>query len=83
MKISILISICSAFVLAYMLAPSDLILEIVLGLEAAFVCGLLIFIITRFKSFRETPIHMKRIMLGLVCLLSAIGVHWFNFFVLK
>ena len=83
MKVSILITIILAFVLASSLAPPDTISQIILGFEAAFVCGLLIFIITRFKSFSETPITMQKIMLGLVCLLSAIGAHWCTYFVFR
>jgi hypothetical protein len=34
------------------------------------ICGVLIFIITRFKSFAKTPQRIKCLILAMVCLLS-------------
>jgi hypothetical protein len=52
-----------------------------LGFESAILCGLLLFAVTRLKSFSTTQAAIKRIIFILVCLLSVVTVHWINFLV--
>jgi tellurite resistance protein TehA-like permease len=57
-------------VAAALITPPDLISQIFAMLVMVAVCGLLLFIVSRFKSFAETPERMKTVIAVLVCLLS-------------
>ena len=56
---------------AAILTPTqDVVSQVALMLVMAVVCGVLAFIISRFKSFGPTPQSIKRLIIVLVCLLS-------------
>ena len=57
-------------VAAAVITPPDLISEIFAMLVMVAVCGLLLFIVSRFKSFAETPERMKTVIVVLACLFS-------------
>ncbi len=57
-------------VVAAVMTPPDLISQIFLMLEMVAVYGPLVFIVSRFKSFAQTPERMKTVIVVLVCLLA-------------
>ena len=57
-------------VAAAVITPPDLISQISLMLEMVVAYGVLVFIVSRFKSFAQTPERMKTVILVLICLLS-------------
>lgn len=54
------------------LTPPDVISQIFLMLQMVIVCGVLVFIISRFKSYGQTPESIKKLIMVLVCLVSII-----------
>jgi hypothetical protein len=58
------------FVASVILAPPDIISQIALMIVMLVVCGVLAFIVSRFKSFGQTPESIKKLIVVLVCLLS-------------
>ena len=71
MKISSLLAAGLTFVLATsIITPPDLISQITVLFEMLIVCGILTLIISRFKSFKQTPISIKKLIIVMVCLLS-------------
>ena len=57
-------------IVAALITPPDLISQITLMLEMLIVCGFLTFIISRFKSLKQTPESIKKLIIVMVCLLS-------------
>lgn len=57
-------------VAAAVITPPDVISQLFVIVEMVIICGLLIFIVSRFKSFAQTPESIKRLIMVLVCLLS-------------
>ncbi len=55
---------------AALITPPDVISQIVVIVEMVIVCGFLTFIISRFKSFKQTPESIKKLIIVMVCLLS-------------
>ena len=71
MKISTLLIVGLTFlVAAAIITPPDLISQIIVIFEMLIVCGLLAFIISRFKSFKQTPESIKKLIIVMVCFLS-------------
>ena len=68
-----------SFILAFILGPPDFASMFILGFESAILCGLLVFTITRLKSFLTTGEKLKIFILALVCLLSVVVVHLINY----
>lgn len=58
------------FVVAVMLAPPDLISQIFLAVQMIIVYGILRFIVSRFRSYAQTPESIKKLTTALLCLLS-------------
>ena len=52
------------------LAPPDTICQISAMIEMAVAYGVLLFIVSRFKSFAQTPQQMKTVIFALLCLLA-------------
>jgi len=57
-------------VAAAIITPPDLISQITVIVEMVIVCGFLTFIISRFKSLKQTPESIKKLIIVMVCLLS-------------
>lgn len=58
-------------VVAAILTPSpDAFSQIAMALMMTVICGILAFIVSRFKSFGQTPESIKRLIVAFVCLLS-------------
>ena len=57
-------------VVSALVTPPDLISQITVMLEMAAVFGLPLLIVSRFKSYSQTPEQMKMVIVALVCLLS-------------
>jgi Sec-independent protein secretion pathway component TatC len=57
-------------IVAALITPPDVISQIIVIVEMVIVCGLLTFIITRFKSLKQTPENIKKLIIVMVCLLS-------------
>jgi lysylphosphatidylglycerol synthetase-like protein (DUF2156 family) len=57
-------------VAAAVITPPDLISQITVIVAMLIIYGLLIFIVSRFKSFAQTPKSIQRLIMALVCLLS-------------
>ncbi len=57
-------------VAAAVITPPDRISQISVMLEMVAVYGLLLFIVSRFKSFARTPERMKTVIVVLVCLVA-------------
>ncbi len=55
---------------AALITPPDVISQIVVIFEMVIVCGFLTFIISRFKSLKQTPESIKKLIIVMVCLLS-------------
>jgi len=55
---------------AAIMTPPDVISQITLVVVMVIICGFLIFIVSRFKSFAQTPQSIKCLILAMVCLLS-------------
>lgn len=55
---------------AALITPPDVISQIVVIVEMVIVCGFLTFIISRFKSLKQTPESIKKLIIVMVCLLS-------------
>ena len=75
MKIWMLIIVGVIFLLVFSVAatlitPPDPASRIVLVFEMVIICGLLTFIISRFKSLKQTPESIKKLIIVMVCLLS-------------
>jgi hypothetical protein len=58
------------FVAAAIMTPPDVVSQITLVVVMVIIYGLLIFIVSRFKSFAHTPQSIKSLIMALVCLLS-------------
>jgi hypothetical protein len=63
------VPIVFAFVSA-ILTPPDVVSQIFLMAQMLLVAGVLAFIVSRFKSFAQTPENIRRLLIVLVCLLS-------------
>lgn len=57
-------------IIAAFITPPDVVSQIVVIFEMVIVCGLLAFIISRFKSLKQTPESIKKLIIVMVCLLS-------------
>jgi len=57
-------------IVAALITPPDLISQLTLIFGMLIVCGLLTFIISRFKSLKQTPESIKKLIIVMVCLLS-------------
>ena len=69
-------------VVAAILTPSpDVVSQIAMALMMTVICGILTFIVSRFKSFGQTPESIKRLIVVLVCLLSITTAYSFTSFV--
>ena len=55
---------------AAIITPPDLLSQITVIVAMLIVYGLLIFIVSRFKSYAQTPQSIKRLIMVLICLLS-------------
>jgi len=55
---------------AALITPPDVVSQIVVIFEMLIVYGLLTFIISRFKSLKQTPESIKKLIIVMVCLLS-------------
>ena len=55
---------------AALMTPPDVISQITVIIEMVIVCGFLIFIVSRFKSLKQTPESIKKLIIVMVCLLS-------------
>lgn len=55
---------------AALITPPDVISQITVIVEIVVICGILTFIISRFKSFKQTPESIKKLIIVMVCLLS-------------
>jgi prolipoprotein diacylglyceryltransferase len=58
------------FVVAVILAPPDFISQIFLAVQMVIIYGVLRFIVSRFKSYAQTPENIKKLITVLICLLS-------------
>ncbi|MHC4537035.1 MAG: hypothetical protein ACYS6K_24055 [Planctomycetota bacterium] len=58
------------FVTAAIMTPPDVVSQIALVVVMVIIYGLLIFIVSRFKSYAQTPQSIKNLILVLVCLLT-------------
>jgi hypothetical protein len=72
---------------AGIIIPPDPITQAVVSLEMAVIYGLLLFIVYRFESFKQTLENIKKLIVVLVCLLSITitssltlfrHVHWYQ-----
>ena len=57
-------------IVAALITPPDVISQITVIVEMVIVCGFLTFIISRFKSLKQTPESIKKLIIVMVCLLS-------------
>lgn len=55
---------------AAILTPPDIISQMALAIPMMVIYGILTFIVSRFKSFGQTPQSIKRLIVVLICLLS-------------
>jgi len=55
---------------ATVITPPDVVVQVVAAAEMVIVYGIVIFIISRFKSFKQTPETIKKMIMVLLCLLS-------------
>ncbi len=75
MKISTLIIVGAVFIYfsfipAAIFTPPDVVSQLVMVFEMAIVYGILAFIISRFKSLKQTPGSVNKLIIAFVCLLS-------------
>lgn len=57
-------------VAAAVITPPDVSSQLFVIVEMVIICGLLMFIVSRFKSFARTPKSIQRLIMVMVCLLS-------------
>ena len=57
-------------IVAALITPPDVISQITVIVEMVVVCGILTFIISRFKSLKQTPDSIKKLIIVMVCLMS-------------
>ncbi len=57
-------------IVAALITPPDVISQIIVIFEMIFIYGLLTLIISRFKSLKQTPESIKKLIIVMVCLLS-------------
>ncbi len=57
-------------IVAALITPPDVISQIIVIFEMIIVYGFLTFIISRFKSLKQTPESIKKLIIVMVCLLS-------------
>ena len=57
-------------IVAALITPPDVMSQITLIFGMLIVCGLLTLIISRFKSLKQTPESIKKLIIVMVCLLS-------------
>jgi ABC-type transport system involved in cytochrome c biogenesis permease subunit len=57
-------------IVAALITPPDVISQFVVIFEMVIICGFLAFIISRFRSLKQTPESIKNLIIVLVCLLS-------------
>ena len=62
------------------ISPPDLISQVTLLVAMLIVFGILIFIISLFKSYKQTPESIKRLIIVMVCLLSVSTIYSLHFF---
>jgi Sec-independent protein secretion pathway component TatC len=55
---------------AAILTPPDIVSQLTLVVVMVIICGVLLFIVSRFKALAQTPKSIKYLILALVCLLS-------------
>jgi hypothetical protein len=84
MKISTLTKayiILSLFIIvAVVVTPPDVVTQVVFIVEMIIIYGLLTLIISRFKSLKQTPESIKKLIIVMVCLLSITITCSVNFF---
>jgi len=57
-------------IVAALITPPDVVSQVVVIFEMVFIYGLLTLIISRFKSLKQTPESIKKLIIVIVCLLS-------------
>ena len=57
-------------IVAAIMAPPDAISQLTLAVFMAIIYGILWFIVSRFKSYTQTPESIKKLIIVLICLLS-------------
>jgi hypothetical protein len=70
-------------VVSAILTPPDIISQLFLTFVMVIICGVLIFIVSRFKSIAQTPKSIKYLILAMVCLLSitiSSSIHLFQYY---
>ena len=67
-------------IVAAIITPPDVVSQITLIVEMIIVCGFLTFFISRFKSLKQTPDNIKKLIMVMVCLLSISISCSFNLF---
>ena len=58
------------FVAAAIMTPPDVVSQITLVIVMVIIYGILVFIVSRFKSFVQTPENIRKLITALVCLLA-------------
>lgn len=58
------------YVVAAIITPPDALSHLVVIVEMLIIYGILRFIVSRFKSYTQTPQNIKKLIMVLICLLS-------------
>jgi Sec-independent protein secretion pathway component TatC len=69
-------------IVAAVVTPPDVVTQVVFIAEMIIVYGLLTLIISRFKSLKQTPESIKKLIIVMVCLLSITITCSVNFFMM-
>ncbi len=62
------------------ITPPDVISQVVVVFEMMIIYGVMLFIVSRFKSLKQTPENIKRLIIVLVCLLSISTIYTVTLF---
>jgi hypothetical protein len=76
MKKKIIISTTVAFFISFVFGPADPISQIMLGLESAFFCCVVLLILSIFKFVKSSSNSMHTLISILVCMVSVLYVQW-------
>ena len=68
-------------IVAALITPLDVISQITVIVEMVIVCAFLTIIISRFKSLKQTPESIKKLIIVMVCLLSITITCFVTFFI--
>jgi hypothetical protein len=64
-----------AFVLSFLLGPSDIISQFMLGLLSVFFCVITLLILARFSFVKVSSPSMKTLVCILICIISILLIH--------